>query len=201
MKKPRPDVEALVANSRMLMWDVATSTPRTAVIVAAAVLDDLLNNILAARMIKTSKFHADAMKDRALPFARRIDLCYSLGLISKGEMLDLHIIRRIRNDVAHTWRPVSLRDCSFSSRFKTLDIAKRFWRIVGKGPSGSRLWFLSGWVILANRLTLRLQQTEPAIEATEFSSDEPIVFGGGSAPHDQRLTNRLSRRRPLKRFR
>jgi hypothetical protein len=195
MEKKRSDVQDILKHSRNLLSGMAASSTRAAIVTAAALLDDLLYLILAARMLNNDKVVNKVLSDESLTFSRRIDLCYSLGLISHAEKHDLHIIRKIRNDVAHSWKPVSLKQEALASRFRSLYIPKEFWKDVGTEPRGTKLWFLSGWVILTNQLVLRLNQTQHLESARETFGDQPIVFGGGSAPKEERLTKRLSRRR------
>lgn len=86
-----------------------TESDRGATLTAAALLDESLRQILSAFLIDTSA------KDKLLAgfyaplgtFSAKIDATYCMGLIQENEYRELHIIRRIRNQFAHSWRGVS----------------------------------------------------------------------------------------------
>lgn len=41
-------------------------------------------------------------------FSSRIKVTYAIGLITKEQLLDLECLRKIRNEFAHTWKPVDI---------------------------------------------------------------------------------------------
>lgn len=43
-------------------------------------------------------------------FAARIKLCYALGLLTDAQFKDLELVRKIRNEFAHTWD-----ECTFAA--------------------------------------------------------------------------------------
>lgn len=53
-------------------------------------------------------------------FSSRINLAYSLGLISKLTMDDLNIIRKIRNDCGHNYEAISFEEQSIKQRVYSL---------------------------------------------------------------------------------
>lgn len=82
-------------------------TPRAAVIISGAMLDELLRDLLASFMID-DKSKVDELlgseKNAMAPlssFGARIQLAYTLGLISKFIYDDLILIKKIRNSFAH----------------------------------------------------------------------------------------------------
>jgi DNA-binding MltR family transcriptional regulator len=193
MARTKTEVEEILKHSRSLLSDISSSTTRTAIIVPAAVLDDLLQLILAARMLKDDKIVHEVLNDQSITFSMRINICYTFGLISRTERRDLHLFRKIRNDAAHAWKRVSLKEQPLFTRVRTLHFAKEFWKGAGVYPRGTKLWFLSGWVILANQLVLRLNQSQHVETAHELSMNVPIVFAGRSAPREMPRRKRLSR--------
>ena len=76
---------------------------RAAGIVAGAMLDDALLNLLRARLVPSLKSRSlvDAPNAPLGSFSARIDAAHQLGLISEYLARDLHLIRRIRNEFAH----------------------------------------------------------------------------------------------------
>ncbi len=175
-----PLFDEIAAESRRLLRDVSESNDRAAVITAAAVVDDLLDLLLRGSMLKDDKVVEELLDGDSFTFSTRIDLCYSLGLISVLERRDLHLIRRVRNDFAHSRKPVSFEDPGTRDRCRSLNLAKQFWS--GSQPSDTKTWFLSGWVMLANQLSHRLNGSRHAEVAHELGSNVTIMFGGGSAP-------------------
>ncbi|ANW05037.1 MltR family transcriptional regulator [Bradyrhizobium icense] len=59
-------------------------------------------------------------------FSTRIKMAYSLGLVTKRQYEDLDRLRRIRNEFAHNWEPISFADQKIAAHisalhFSTLD--------------------------------------------------------------------------------
>jgi len=74
---------------------------RACVILGVATLDALLENLLRKSMLPNSPKELYGERGALGNFAAKIDLAYSLGLISAEERHDLHLLRKIRNDFAH----------------------------------------------------------------------------------------------------
>ena len=177
-----PLLDEIAAESRRLLREVSETNDRAAAITAAAVVDDLLHLLLRGSMLKDDKTVGELLDVDSFTFSIRIDLCYSFGLISELERRDLHIVRKIRNDFAHSWTPVSFDDPGTRDRCRSLNLAQRFWSLAKVNPTNTKTWFLTGWVVLANHLSLRLNGSRHTNIAAELGTDVPIVFGGGSAP-------------------
>jgi hypothetical protein len=78
-------------------------TPRGAALAGAAFIDDLLEKVLAAFLIK-NKSAEDLTSGFSAPlgtFSARIAACHALGLISDNEARECGLIRKIRNEFAH----------------------------------------------------------------------------------------------------
>lgn len=162
----------IAGESRALLRDVADSPDRAAGITAAAVLDDMLGMIL--------DLHGE--KCDGLVFHARIESCCRRGLISDKEQRDLHSIRSIRNTFAHTRHPVSFEDSGTKEKCRSLGFAQEFWAKAKGQPANTKVWFLSGWVLLANSLALRMRNSGGGEGPQRSDGNSPIVFGGGSAP-------------------
>ena len=107
---------------------------RGAVLVGAAFLDDLLQELLAAFFVDPASLSSAKERDRlnglfqpngaAGSFSSRITLAYALGLISKRDCDDLNLVREIRNDFAHKLRYASFSDDSIHDRCANLGIVR-----------------------------------------------------------------------------
>ena len=103
------DIEPEVHHLGAFLGAFNKESDRGAALVAASMLDDRLHDILAAFMADTptsrdllSGFHAPLGT-----FAARSSIALSLGLIQLNEFEELTIVRKIRNEFGHGWKPVS----------------------------------------------------------------------------------------------
>ena len=88
---------------------------RAAAIVAGADLEEALGNLLAEFMVASARSESLLAGTELRTFSLRINLAYSLGLLSEDERGDLHIVRRVRNHFAHK------KECSFTDQ-KVVDL-------------------------------------------------------------------------------
>jgi hypothetical protein len=102
--------------------EFAGESDRAAVIVGAAKLDLLLQQILGAYLLPSATTRDELLEgDSPLAtFSARINACYRLGLISANFVRALHLIRRIRNAFAHESTGVSLDAGAHADRVKEL---------------------------------------------------------------------------------
>lgn len=56
-------------------------------------------------------------------FSARIKMAYSLGLITEGQHSDLDRLRRIRNEFAHSWEPLTFADQKLTSHIQALNFS------------------------------------------------------------------------------
>ena len=81
---------------------------RGAALVAAAMLDERLEQVLRAFFLKT-RASEDLLSGFSAPlgtFAARAAAAHALGLIQSNEFEEITIIRKIRNEFGHEWQPV-----------------------------------------------------------------------------------------------
>ena len=97
---------------------MAEETERGAVIIGASRLDVGLE-----RLLKSVMFHNPEGRDRLFDsdkalgtFSSRIDMCHRLGLIGDDFKSALTIVRRIRNDFAHSIDFAKLSEAPYSDR-------------------------------------------------------------------------------------
>ncbi len=93
-------------------------TDRGCAIAAAAFLDEELKTLLASVLADEPKLLKEMFSHNGplANFSSRIDFAMLMGLLSRVTWHDLHIIRRIRNDFAHSPHPLSFDDGAIRSR-------------------------------------------------------------------------------------
>jgi len=108
----------------VLHGEFTKESDRAAVILVAAIIDDLLRSCLASRFVATTS-NEDALFDGANSalgnFSSRIEMSYRLGLVSPRFARDLGLIRKIRNDFAHHIHGCSFDDPKVKSRVTELN--------------------------------------------------------------------------------
>ncbi len=91
------------------------------VIVGVSYLDQSLRRLLAAAMINEPSATDEFLDDADVStLSARIRLARCLGLISRPTAQMLHRLRKIRNDFAHSPRPLSFDDSSIKDRVQSL---------------------------------------------------------------------------------
>jgi DNA-binding MltR family transcriptional regulator len=108
----------------LLNAEFARETDRAAVIVAASMLDELLQSLLVARLVPVSSSTDELFDGANAPlatFSSRIEMAYRTGLVSVKLARDIHLIRRIRNDFAHNIHGASFEDTRVKQRIAELD--------------------------------------------------------------------------------
>jgi DNA-binding MltR family transcriptional regulator len=96
---------------------------RGCALMAAAYLDNRLVELLKSYFVDDSKV-ADELLSQSRPlgaFSARIDLAYSLGLLTHAEHRALHLIRKIRNDFGHVPEPLSFATHAIAEKCKHLE--------------------------------------------------------------------------------
>jgi DNA-binding MltR family transcriptional regulator len=87
-----------------VLKEIDAQTDRGAAIVAAAVLEEILEITLQGRMVELNRKHYDVffgLNGPAGNFSSKIELLFALGLCSESHYGLLHQIREIRNKFAH----------------------------------------------------------------------------------------------------
>jgi mannitol operon repressor len=95
---------------------------RAAALVAAAMLDDRMRDILMGFLLqgKESKALLDGFNAPLGTFSARVSACSALALIEPSEASEIDLVRRIRNHLAHSWRPASFDDESVAKLTRQL---------------------------------------------------------------------------------
>lgn len=110
---------AFVKTATQLQLSLRKESERGSAIVCAALLDESLQEILKANLVALSKKKDELFDVGAAPFesfAAKIDVAYRIGLISRDEKLSFHLIRKIRNDFAHTSEDINFESIVVKNR-------------------------------------------------------------------------------------
>ena len=85
--------------------ELKSQTDRGAAVIAAAVLDELFQMLLLARLTQIGNERKEALFDKIgaplSSFSAKIELAFALGIISNEARLAAHLIRDVRNKFAH----------------------------------------------------------------------------------------------------
>jgi hypothetical protein len=107
---------------RAFLDELNSQTDRGAAVIAAAVLDDLLQMLLTARFIALGSERHDVLFKRIgaplSSFSSKIELCFAVGVISNDARLGLHAIREIRNAFAHRIEQITFNHADVASRIE-----------------------------------------------------------------------------------
>ncbi|MEK3747877.1 MltR family transcriptional regulator [Paenibacillus sp. FSL E2-8871] len=97
-------------------------TDRGCALMAAAFLDELLKKLLEKYMVNEPNSFKELFTGSGglSSFSSKINLSYLLGLISEKSKRDLHIIRKIRNEFAHSMEIIDFEHPPIASRCREL---------------------------------------------------------------------------------
>jgi DNA-binding MltR family transcriptional regulator len=97
---------------------------KSIVISSAAIIEEVLEELLIfkSKRVDDNKLHERLFKYTGplSSFASKIDVCYFLGYITSDFHNDLHIIRRLRNQAAHSWKTFSFEEDSVKARIANI---------------------------------------------------------------------------------
>ena len=116
----------------LLNKEFAGTSDRSCVIVAASIIDHLLSEVLRAFLVPCANSQDTFFDGPTAPlgnFSSRIDFAHRLGLLGPQSAKDLHIIRKMRNEQAHsvegrTFEDPGLKD-QITQLVKSFDLQKR----------------------------------------------------------------------------
>lgn len=97
---------------------------RGSVIISAALIDEALEKMLKAKLVPASKPDDDELfNGHYAPlsgFSAKIDFAYRVGVIGFNIRKSLHLIRKLRNDFAHSPEQLNFQSQEVHSRIKDL---------------------------------------------------------------------------------
>lgn len=102
-----------------------SESDRATALMAAAFLEDYLAKLISKFMINDPSVGREIFTHNGAlgTFSAKIDLAYMLALISPSVRKDLHLLRKIRNDFAHTAKPLQFTEHRIKSRCEELKCA------------------------------------------------------------------------------
>ncbi len=114
----------LLDNFNKLLKKTQSESYRGMVLSMAAFTEDLLGNVIKDFLLDVAAT-AELVEGFNAPlgtFSARIKAAYALGLISEEQHKDINLIRKIRNEFAHSWDIESLDDKNVSQFVDALSI-------------------------------------------------------------------------------
>ena len=129
---------------------------RAVALMAAAFLEDYLARMISSNMIENSKVRKEVFDHNGSlgTFSAKIDIAYMLGLISQEIRKDLHLLRKIRNEFAHTAKPLTFLDHNIKSRCDELCCSN-----LKPKKTNPRTKFNRAMMIIAQDLALTLSKS------------------------------------------
>ncbi len=117
-----PEFEANFKLVYQFRQTLSKETDRGCALMAASFLENEIERLLKDKFIGTASF-IDLLFEFNGPlgtFSSKIKICYGVGLISKEIMNDLDLIRKIRNDFGHNYKPIDFNTPAIKSRIDNL---------------------------------------------------------------------------------
>lgn len=144
---------------------------RATALMAAAFLEDYLSKLISCFMVKNSTVNREIFSHNGPlgTFSAKIDMAYMLALISPAVRKDLHLLRKIRNEFAHTAKPLEFTEHRIKSRCEEL-------KCTGLAPKedNPRTKFNRAMMTIAQDISLKMTKTENLLE-----KEETIQAGAG----------------------
>ena len=111
---------------------------RGSVIVSAALMDEALEQLLKAKLVPSPEKNDELFYGPYAPlgnFSAKIDFAYRVGIIGVNQRSSMHLIRKLRNDFAHSSRQIGFTSQKVHSRIQKLfDLNKKLldtvWNVV-----------------------------------------------------------------------
>jgi DNA-binding MltR family transcriptional regulator len=118
----KAEKDAVFGNLNRLNQILGQLDERGVVLALAAFAEEALGDLIEAFLISgdPAKQLLEGFNAPLGTFSARIKMSYSLGLITKRQHADLDRLRRIRNEFAHSWEPMSFNDQKVASHISAL---------------------------------------------------------------------------------
>lgn len=179
---PGPDFDAVLR----LEAELKNESDRGSVLVAAAMLEEALQELLIAHLVPSTSATDLLFEGSNAPlnaFSAKIDMVFRLGLVSDRFCRDLHVIRKMRNDVAHRSSGCTFEDASLKDRALALTKSHGLFERSPKwrekvGPQSPRQQFneAASWMLFflaAERLRVPVLKAKGLEFGYRVSMDEP----------------------------
>ncbi|WP_281515897.1 hypothetical protein [Vibrio parahaemolyticus] len=161
-----PRSKALYIEQIEFRRTLTKESDRAAALMAGAYLDELLKTLISEQLVDDANIQKSVIGTGGAidSFSSRINLAYLLGLIPNNIRYDLDLIRRIRNEFAHTAGPMDFEKDSVRSRCFLFKAPLSVEHLDASGR------FLRASVVCANRIGTALL-TIKRLEAAEDYDD------------------------------
>ena len=152
--------EALTRSKDMrgFLEELGHETDRAAAILGAALLDELIYQLICAFLIDDAE-EVQNLTDTERPlgaFGARIRAAYCMGLITKEIFKDLNVIKLIRNLFAHRLHGLSFSEESIANECAKLKCLERI-HLVGADLSSARVRFSSAIYLIHIYLSMEIK--------------------------------------------
>lgn len=130
---------------------------RGSVLMAAAFIEDKLSCLLKSYFIDNERVCNQLLNGNGAlaTFSSKIDLTFLLGLIPENIFNDLHILRKIRNDFAHTASQISFETPSIQDRTKALStLSKVLLR------DDTKVYFMRSMTTILTAINMKMESFE-----------------------------------------
>lgn len=148
-------------------------TDRGAALTVRAYLEHRLGELLRAYLVQNKKLQKEMYEGNGplATFSSRINMSYSIGLLSADEMKDFHAIRSIANEFAHSPGDISFADPHVISR-----VANLSGRDLREVSDGSRLIFVTTAMTLLAAISAQVDMAKAIQERPNAPLDS--TFSG-----------------------
>lgn len=106
------------------VYDMLThESERGSAIVSASLMDEALEQLLKAKFVPSAEKKDELFKGPYAPledFYAKIEFAYRMGLISVNQRTSMHLIRKLRNDFAHSSLRIDFKAQSVRNRIEEL---------------------------------------------------------------------------------
>jgi len=166
---------------KLLNAEMDGTSDRSCIITAASIIDHLLLEFIRARLVPNSSGQDSLLDGPNAPigtFSSRIDIAFRVGLISAQVARDLHLIRRLRNDVAHSIAARTFDDPGVADKVlhlvRSLNVAGRGASLLKEPYEGTRGTFVLCAILIISGLDFQVREsssipallTDPVYTAT-----------------------------------
>jgi len=141
---------------------------RGSVLMAAAFIEDKLSYLLESYFVENEKICKQLLKGNGAlaTFSSKIDLAFLLGLIPKNIFDDLHLLRKIRNEFAHTASKISFETPSVKDRTKALSVLSREML-----RDDTKAYFMRSMTTILTAINIKMESFKSCIEEDNFDID------------------------------
>ncbi len=149
-------------------YSLIQESDRGSVLMAAAFIEDKLGCLLELYFIENEKVCKQLLNGNGAlaTFSSKIDLTFLLGLIPKNIFNDLHILRKIRNDFAHTASKISFETPSIKDRTKALStLSKELLR------DDTKAYFMRSMTTILTAINTKMESFERCSTPEDFDID------------------------------